>query len=97
VSGGGLESFALRGWLPSLELLGVGGFATLAQLAMTRAYKRGRTFLSASLAYSTVVFASLFGALLWGERLGSDGWLAIVLIAASGLLASRYSRAPSRA
>ncbi|WP_054621991.1 DMT family transporter [Oryzomicrobium terrae] len=96
VSGEGLGAFTLRGGVPTLQLLGVGGFATLAQLAMTRAYKRGRTFLSASLAYSTVVFASLFGAVLWDETIAAEGWLAILLIAASGLLASRYSRAPTR-
>ena len=48
-----------------LLLLGVGGFGTLAQLAMTRAYNRGRTLMAASLAYSTVIFASLFGMLFW--------------------------------
>ena len=41
-------------------LLGVGIFATLAQLAMTRAYSRGRTLVAASLAYTAVVFASLY-------------------------------------
>jgi S-adenosylmethionine uptake transporter len=46
-----------------LLLLGVASFATVAQLAMTRAYTRGRTMMSAALAYSTVIFSSLFGAL----------------------------------
>jgi drug/metabolite transporter (DMT)-like permease len=75
-------------------VLGVGGFGALAQLAMTRAYKRGSTLVSASLAYSTVIFASLFGMLLWGEVLPLSSWLAIGLIVASGLLASTQSRAP---
>jgi S-adenosylmethionine uptake transporter len=61
---------------------------------MTRAYKRGSTLVSASLAYSTVIFASLFGMLLWGEVLPLSSWLAIGLIVASGLLASTQSRAP---
>jgi drug/metabolite transporter (DMT)-like permease len=56
----------LRGWL---LLLGVGGFGVLAQLCMTAAYKRGKTLVSASLAYSTVIFSSAFGMLLWGENL----------------------------
>ena len=34
----------------------VGGLGALAQLCMTRAYKHGKTMVSASLAYSTVVF-----------------------------------------
>ena len=80
----------LRG---GLLLLGVGSFGTLAQLAMTRAYKRGKTLVSASLAYSTVIFASLFGMLFWQEALSLGAWLAIALIIASGLVATWFSRA----
>ena len=80
----------LRG---GLLLLGVGSFGTLAQLAMTRAYKRGKTLVSASLAYSTVIFASLFGMLFWQEALSLGAWLAIALIVASGLVATWFSRA----
>ena len=76
-----------------LLLFGAGGFATLAQLAMTRAYQRGKTFVSASLAYSTVIFASVFGVLFWQEALSFSAWLAIALIMASGILAARFSRA----
>ncbi len=91
VSGPALHAVDGRtAWL----VLGVGGFGALAQLAMTRAYKRGRTLVSASLAYSTVVFASLFGALLWDEMLPPSAWLAIGMIVVSGLLASAQSRAP---
>lgn len=71
-------------------LLGVAGFATVAQLAMTRAYKRGKTLLSASLAYTTVIFSSLFGMWFWGEVLAADAWLAIALIVLSGILAGRF-------
>ena len=76
-----------------LLLLGVGGFGTLAQLAMTRAYNRGRTLMAASLAYSTVIFASLFGMLFWNETLSFGAWSAIALIVASGVVASLFSRA----
>ncbi|MBI4989106.1 MAG: DMT family transporter [Rhodocyclales bacterium] len=79
----------------ALLVLGVGGFGALAQLAMTRAYKRGSTLVSASLAYSTVIFASLFGMLLWDEVLPLSAWIAIGLIVASGLVASAQSRAPA--
>ena len=74
-----------------LLLLGVAFFATLAQLAMTRAYTRGKTLLSAALAYSTVIFSSLFGALLWGEVLDASAWLAIGLIVASGIAATHFA------
>lgn len=74
-------------------LLGVAAFGTIAQLAMTRAYKRGNTLMSASLAYSTVIFASLFGMLIWDETLSPGAWSAIVLIIASGVVATWFSRA----
>lgn len=79
----------LRG---GLLLLGVGGFGALAQLCMTAAYKRGKTLVSASLAYSTVVFSSAFGILLWDESLPWSGWLGVILIVASGVLATALSR-----
>ncbi len=77
------------GWL----LLGVGSFGTLAQLVMTRAYKRGNTLVSASLAYSTVIFASLFGMALWEETLTVGAWSAIALIVSSGVFSTWFSRA----
>ena len=76
-----------------LLLLGVGVFAALAQLAMTRAYVRGKTLVSAALAYSTVIFSSLAGLLFWGETLPSSAWAGIVLIILSGVGATHFSRA----
>jgi len=80
-------------WRGALLLLGVGSFGTLAQLVMTRAYKRGNTLVSASLAYSTVIFASLFGMLFWKETLTAGAWSAIALIVSSGVFSTWYSRA----
>jgi S-adenosylmethionine uptake transporter len=74
-------------------LLGVGVFGAVAQLAMTRAYRHGKTMLSASLAYTTVIFSSAFGVLIWGEVLPLAAWAGIALIVASGVLASLRSRA----
>lgn len=76
-----------------LILFGVAAFATLAQLAMTRAYSRGKTLLSAALAYSTVIFSSLAGVLFWGEVLPTSAWAAIGLIILSGIAATHFSRA----
>lgn len=78
-----------RGWL---LLMGAGGFGAAAQLCMTAAYKRGKTLVSASLAYSTVVFSSALGMLLWGETLPWPGWVGVTLIVASGLQATALSR-----
>ena len=76
-----------------LLLLGVASFATVAQLAMTRAYTRGKTLMSAALAYSTVIFSSLFGMAFWGEVLDASAWAAIALIILSGIAATHFSRA----
>lgn len=73
-------------------LLGVGGFGGCAQLAMTRAYRYGKTIVSANLAYTTVIFSSLFGVALWDERLPWTSILAILIIIASGVWVSMASR-----
>ena len=67
-------------------LAGLGICATIAQLAMTRAYRTGNPLVVGSLAYSTVVLASIFGFLLWNETLSVDRWLAIILIISSGVI-----------
>ncbi len=72
-------------------LLGLALSATLAQIAMTRAYRVGRTLVVSSMAYSTIVFASLFGILLWDESLPATSWLGIILIIASGVLSLSLS------
>ena len=74
-----------------LILLGLGSSATLAQLAMTRAYHTGKTLVAGSLSYSTVVFASLFGMILWGESLPLSGWAGMALVIASGVLSMRLA------
>jgi len=68
-----------------LILLGMGSSATLAQLALTRAYSTGKTLVASSLSYSAVVFATLFGILLWGEILSVSSWLGMALVIASGV------------
>jgi len=77
------------GWL----LLGIGSCGALGQLCMTRAYMHGRTVVTASLGYSTVIFASAFGIWLWSERLPPIAWAGIALIVASGALTSALARA----
>lgn len=80
-------------WQGGLLLFAVAAFATGAQLAMTRAYARGQTVVATSFSYSTVVFATLFGMLLWDEHPSWDMALAVGLIIASGVATSRFSRA----
>jgi drug/metabolite transporter (DMT)-like permease len=67
-------------------LLGLGLSATIAQLAMTRAYRTGHTLIVASLAYTTVIFASLFGVIFWQESLSLPEYFAIGIIILSGII-----------
>ena len=76
--------------LPDLGLLSLmGASATLAQLAMTRAYRKGDPLVAGSLAYSTVILSSLLGVLLWGETLSTSAWAGVGLIIASGMISLR--------
>jgi len=81
-----------------LTLLAVGVCATLAQLAMTRAYGRGRTVLTANLQFSAIVFAALLGMVLFSERVADTGWLGIGIIIASCVVATALvaRRQPAR-
>ena len=72
-------------------LIGLGLSATLAQLSMTRAYRVGRTLVVGSMAYSTIIFASLFGMMLWGETLPLTGWMGMALIIAGGVISLRLA------
>lgn len=72
-------------------LVGIGVTATLAQLALTRAYHRGRTLTVGSLAYSTVGFSALYGVVLFGERLPYLAWTGMVVVAVAGIWAVRAS------
>jgi drug/metabolite transporter (DMT)-like permease len=72
-------------------LLGLGSTGTLAQLAMTRAYRVGKTLVVGSLAYSTIIFASLFGILIWHEVLPLLSWLGMALIIAGGVISLQVS------
>jgi S-adenosylmethionine uptake transporter len=80
-------------------LFAVGIFATLAQLAMTRAYGKGRTVLTANLQFSAIVFAALLGMAAFGDRVAASAWLGIGVIIASCIVATALvtRRAPSPA
>lgn len=77
-------------------LIGIGVTATLAQLALTRAYHRGRTLTVGALAYTTVGFSAIYGVLLFGERLPVLAWSGMAVVAMAGIFAVRAST-PARA
>ena len=54
------------------------------------------TIVAANLAYSTVVFASLFGVALWDEVLSPLALLGMLLIISSGILVSLARHAATR-
>lgn len=76
-------------WQDLIVLLGLGLSATIAQLAMTCAYRTGDTLVVASLAYVTVLLASFIGVIWWDEHLSLDAWFAIALIVLSGVISIR--------
>ncbi|UCF22796.1 MAG: DMT family transporter [Ralstonia sp.] len=80
---GGAQSHT---WHSAGLLLAVGLLATLGQTAMTRAYKRGNTLLTANLQYTGIVFASGWGMLLWHDHLNALSWLGMALIIGSGIV-----------
>ena len=80
------QHFTALNWRDLPALLGLGLSATIAQLAMTRAYRTGHTLLVASLAYTTVIFATLFGVIFWQESLSISEYFAIGLIILSGII-----------
>ncbi|MCB5189581.1 DMT family transporter [Methylobacillus arboreus] len=98
--GGGLWMLFYRftplEWADLPLLLGLGVSATIAQLALTRAYRTGSPLVVGSLAYTTVLLASLFGILIWGETLSSDRWLAVGLIVLSGIISVSATPKPNK-
>jgi drug/metabolite transporter (DMT)-like permease len=74
-----------------LLLMGIGITATLAQLALTRAYHTGKVLVVGTLAYSTVLFACVWGILIWGEALSLLSLIGIGCIVAGGLLSLKTS------
>ena len=72
----------------ALYLAGVGLSATLAQLAMTRAYGRGGTLLPATLQYAIVPLSALLGTVEFAEPLPLASWIGIAVIVASSVLAT---------
>lgn len=75
-------------------LLGVGLTATLGQLAMTRAYKQGRTVVVASFAYSTVLFGAVLDVWIFDARLPALAWLGMAITVLAGIRAA--ASAPAR-
>lgn len=75
-------------WPAALWLLPIGLLAAAAQLCLTRAYAQGATMVVANLQYSGIVFAALFGIVVFGDHLPLLGWIGMALIVLSGIAAT---------
>ncbi|WMW79925.1 DMT family transporter [Undibacterium cyanobacteriorum] len=74
-----------------LLLLGVGLFATIAQIFMTRAYRLGNPLVAANLQYVGIVFTTAFDIWIWNLSLSWISWCGIAVILASGMIASNFN------
>ncbi len=93
---GAAAATSLSGWhalapgdLPALLALGV--LATLGQLAMTRAYRKGSTVVVASFAYSTVVFSGMLDVVIWNQAMPVVAWSGMALTVAAGVWAVKLN------
>ncbi|MCM5679533.1 DMT family transporter [Schlegelella sp. S2-27] len=78
-------------------LLAVGLLATVAQLMMTRAYATGKTLVNASLQYLGIVFAFIYGVLLFDDPVTWMALAGMLLIVVAGVAATflRAKAAPA--
>lgn len=72
-------------------MLVMGVSATLAQMAMTRAYGTGKTLVVANLQYTGIIFSSVWSMLLWDDRFDWHVWLGMAVILGSGLAVTYYN------
>lgn len=74
---------------PSAQALAVmallGGFATAGQLLMTMAFRQADAGALAPYNYTSIVWAALFGYVMWGETIGAASLLGIALIVGSSI------------
>jgi len=82
---------ALLVWTtPSLWVLAgmsiMAGFATLAQLLLSKGYRYAPAGQLGPFTYGSVIFASLLGWLLWDELVTSEAMIGMALVVGSGML-----------
>ncbi len=88
VGGSLLTGFSTHTPVGVALLAGVGISALLAQLALTRAFSRGRALLTANLQYSSILFASFLGVVVFADHIAFAGWIGMAIIIGSGILAT---------
>jgi drug/metabolite transporter (DMT)-like permease len=83
-----LHAHTLHG---GLLVLAIGFCGLLGQMAMTRAYRTGSVLVVANLQYTGIIFSSLWGMFLWGDRFDAIVWLGMGVILVSGIAATFYN------
>lgn len=76
------QPLGLRGWM---LLAGIGLFSTLGQLLMMAALRHASPSVIAPFTYTQLLWATLFGYIIFGDFPDSYTWLGSVVIIASGL------------
>ena len=72
-----------------LILFGLGVSATIAQIAITKAYRVGNTLGNAGLSYLTIIFSTIIGVVWFGEFIDWQTAFGILLIIISGIFAAK--------
>ena len=72
-------------------LIPLGLSATIAQIAMTRAYRLGNSLVIGTLSYLTIVFSGVISLLYFNETMRIEDVLGAILIIASGAISSNIS------
>lgn len=72
-------------------LIPLGLSATIAQIAMTRAYRLGNTLTIGALSYLTIVFSSLISLMYFNETMRMEDIIGALMIILSGVIASNIS------
>lgn len=73
-------------------ILAVGLSATFAQVAMTRSFGAGNLLVSSVLSFSGIIFASIIGALVWGDTVTLQSAAGIAIIIVAGVFASLLTK-----
>lgn len=84
-----LSPFLMPSLIDFIYILGMGIFATMAQIYMTKSYEVSKAGLVAPLSYANIPFSMLFGFLLGDALPDLSGFLGIILIIFAGILISK--------
>ncbi len=94
----GAGAMSFHEWLPIRGehiwvIAGIGVTGTLAQIALTEAFRRGEASLIAPLEYTALIWGVMLDIALWGVLPDALTWLGAAIIVASGLYLLRREKA----